>query len=229
MHRGYIKVWRKIADADWLKNHKLCAFWLWCLIKASHKEYDLIVGSQQVHLLPGEFVFGLKSASKELKMSIQSIRTLLNFLKTSSNLTLKTTNKFSIISIVNWNTYQIQENEINTQINKQLTNKQQTTNNKQECKELKNVKNNTYTSEFLLFYNSYPKKKAKDDAYKAWKQQNGNRPSIDILLSAIEKQKYSDDWLKENGRFIPYPGTWLRSGRWDDEIENEEKLSCEVN
>jgi len=140
MHRGYIKVWRKIVDAGWLQNHKLCAFWLWCLIKASHKEFDAIVGCQTVKLMPGEFVFGLKVASKELKITIQSIRTLLDFLKTTQNLTIKSTNKFSVITITNWNTYQIQENEINTQSNKPLTNKQQTTNNIQECKEHKNVK-----------------------------------------------------------------------------------------
>jgi hypothetical protein len=110
-------------------------------MKASHKEYDLIVGCQTVHLMPGDFIFGLKASSKDLNLSIQSIRTLLNFLKTSQNLTLKTTNKFSIISIVNWDSYQDEDTISNNQINKPLTNEQQTTNNKQELKEHKNKKN----------------------------------------------------------------------------------------
>ena len=113
-------------------------------MKATYKEYDQIVGCQSVHLMPGDFVFGLKSASKELKLSIQSIRTLLDFLKTSGNLTVKSTNKFSIISIVNWETYQQNDFEDNTQINKPLTNQQQTTNNKQEVKEYKNKRNNIF-------------------------------------------------------------------------------------
>jgi hypothetical protein len=140
MYRGYIKVWRKIADAGWLKNHKLCAFWLWCLMQATHKEMNQIVGCQNIHLMPGDFIFGLYVASEELEMSIQSTRTILKFLKNSKNITIKSTNKFSIISIVNWNTYQIKEDEINNQSNKPLTNQQQTTNNKQECKEHKNEK-----------------------------------------------------------------------------------------
>ena len=78
----------------------------------------------------------------------------------------------------------------------------------------------TYTSEFLIFYQAYPKHKAKNDAWKAWKQQTGNRPAIDILLKAIENQKQSDEWQKDNGQFIPLPATWLRGGRWDDEIES---------
>jgi len=109
-------------------------------MKASYKEHDLVVGFQQVHLMPGEFVFGLKKASKELRMTIQPIRTCLNMLKKSGNITIKTTNKFSIISIINWDTYQQTEITDNNQINKQLTNNQQTTNNKQECKNVKNEK-----------------------------------------------------------------------------------------
>lgn len=103
-------------------------------MKATHREYDQIVGCQQVHLMPGEFVFGRKKASKELRMSEQSIRTFIDFLKTSQNLTIKTTNKFSVISIINWNTYQGNEFENNQQINQPLTNNQPTTNHKQEYK-----------------------------------------------------------------------------------------------
>lgn len=142
MQRGYVKLWRKSIDGGWLSNHKLWAFWCWCLMKATHKEFDLVVGYKQVHLMPGEFVFGLRKAAKELKISVQSIRTLLEFLKKTQNLTIKSTHLFSIITIINWDTYQSQENEINTPINTRVTHCQHTGNNKQECKELKNVKNN---------------------------------------------------------------------------------------
>lgn len=218
MNKGYIKLWRKSIEAGWLTNHKLWVFWSWCLMKASHKELDMVVGCQQVHLMPGEFVFGLKAAAKETCISIQSIRTLLNFLKTSQNITLKSTNKFSIISILNWDTYQNEENEINTQINKQLTNNQQTTNNKQECKELKN---NIYTSEFLTFYQNYPKHVGKADAWKAWKKHNGNLPPVDDLIYKINEFKNTEDWKKENGKFIPHPATWLNGKRWEDELTTE--------
>lgn len=78
----------------------------------------------------------------------------------------------------------------------------------------------TYTSEFLLFYKTYPKHKAKNDAWKAWKQLNSKRPPIDTILKAIENQKQSDEWQKDNGQFIPLPASWLRAGRWDDEVES---------
>ena len=72
MHRGYVRLWRRSMDAGWLKNHKLWVFWSWCLMKASHKEYDQIIGCQTVRLQPGDFVFGLKAAAQDLGMSIQS-------------------------------------------------------------------------------------------------------------------------------------------------------------
>jgi hypothetical protein len=224
MYRGYIKVWRKIADAGWLKNHKLCAFWLWCMIKASHKELDQIVGSQTVHLIPGDFIFGRKKAAVELDMSEQEIRTILIFLKKSKNLTIKSTNKFSIISIINWNTYQGEEIEINQQINTPLTSNQPTTNqplttNKNE-KHLKHLKN-TYTSDFLSFWDVYPRKVGKDAAWKAWKNRNGSLPEINIIITAIENQKNSDQWLKDSGQYIPNPATWINQGRWEDELVGE--------
>ena len=147
MYRGYVKLWRKSLDAGWFKNHQLWVFWSWCLVKASHKEIDIIVGSQTVHLMPGDFVFGLNKASSELDISVQSIRTIIDLLRRSQNITIKPTNKYSVISIVNWNIYQSDINEINNQINTPLTNNQQATNkplttNKNE-KNVKHEKNKT--------------------------------------------------------------------------------------
>ena len=144
MQRGYVKLWRKSIEGGWLSNSKLWVFWCWCLMKASYKEYDLIVGFQKIHLMPGDFIFGRKKTAKELKQTERSIRTCVDFLKTSGNLTIKTTNKFSVISIVNWNTYQSEENINDHQNDQPLTNKRPATDHKQECKELKNVKKNIF-------------------------------------------------------------------------------------
>jgi len=127
MNRGYIHLWRKSLDAGWIRNHELWAFWSWCLLKATYRGYDAIVGLQRVHLKPGQFVFGLKKAAQETGLSIQQIRTIIDFLKKAGNLTIKTTNKFSIITIINWDTYQGGEPQINKQSNKPLTNEQQHT------------------------------------------------------------------------------------------------------
>jgi len=187
-------------------------------MKASYKEMDMRVGYQEVHLMPGDFIFGLNKASSELRISVQSIRTIITALISTQNITVKPTNKFSIISINNWDTYQADDKDINTQINTQLTNNQQTTNTQLTTnKNEKNVKNKTYTDEFLKFYAVYPKKVGKDFAWKAWLSKNGTRPPTDVIISAIERLKVTEQWIKNNGQYIPNPATWLNRGGWDDD------------
>ena len=134
MERGYVKLWRKSLDGEWMTNHLLWTFWCWCLMRATHKPVDVLVGYQKVHLDPGQFVFGRNKAANELRASPQNIRTCVAALKIMQNLTIKSTNKFSIITIINWDIYQQAENKINQQLNKRLTSNQPATNHKQEHK-----------------------------------------------------------------------------------------------
>lgn len=106
MRQGWVKLFRKSLDNGWLKNHALWTFWTYCLLKATHINHTALIGNQEVVLKPGQFVFGRRIAAKELKMSEKQIRNRLTFLENSGNVTIKRTNKYSIITIVNWNTYQ---------------------------------------------------------------------------------------------------------------------------
>ncbi len=69
---------------------------------------------------------------------------------------------------------------------------------------------------FERFWDAYPKKLAKGDARKAWKQMESLMPDIDAVLTAITAQRRSDQWLRDGGQFIPYPASWLRAEQWDD-------------
>ena len=72
-------------------------------------------------------------------------------------------------------------------------------------------------SDFDLFWEVYPKHKAKLDAMKAWRQTEKIRPCIEEILAAIQEQQRSNDWIKDGGQFVPLPASWLRGGRWLDE------------
>ena len=37
------------------------------------------------------------------------------------------------------------------------------------------------------------------------------------IMQAVATAKTSAQWLREGGRFIPNPSTWINQGRWDDE------------
>ena len=69
---------------------------------------------------------------------------------------------------------------------------------------------------FDRFWEIYPKKVGKEAARRAFAKV---KAPTDTLITAVEAQKHSPQWEKENGRFIPNPATWLNQGRWEDEVE----------
>lgn len=71
---------------------------------------------------------------------------------------------------------------------------------------------------FAVFWDSYPKRKNKGDAEKAWKAIKPDASLQTAILEAVEVAKGSDDWRKEGGKFIPYPASWLRAKGWMDDI-----------
>ena len=141
MNRGYVKLWRKSIDSGFFQNPNLWTFWCWCLMKASHKKINQVVGFQNIELLPGQFLFGRKAASVELKMSERTIRTSLDALRKRQNIAIKTTNKFSIITVINWDTYQCDRPTSDQQSDQQATSKRPASDHKQECKTFKNENN----------------------------------------------------------------------------------------
>jgi len=216
MQSGYVKVYRKALDKKWLSNHKLWVVWTYCLMKASYKKTEVIVGLQVIKLEPGQFVFGLKVASKDLKIPKTTIYRILKFLKSEGNLSIKAENKFSIITIMNWERYQDTKN----QNGKQMENKRKTNGNIQEVKE---VKNKEYSKDFLEFYSAYPLKKSKAKAYKAWKKL---KPDLHTCLAALQSQMIEKGFLKAEKKFCPewkHPSTWLNQQCWEDEVETEKK------
>lgn len=82
-----------------------------------------------------------------------------------------------------------------------------------------NNTSNIYTLTFQKFWEIYPIKKSKGDAIKAWNKLKPNEELLNQILDAVRKQKTSEDWTKDNGKFIPYPATWLNGQRWLDECK----------
>ena len=70
---------------------------------------------------------------------------------------------------------------------------------------------------FGAFWAAYPKKRARADAARAWKALAPDHGLQARMLSALESQKAGAEWQREGGRFVPYPGAWLRGRRWEDE------------
>jgi len=76
------------------------------------------------------------------------------------------------------------------------------------------------TEGFDRFWSVYPRKVAKPKARLAWAKAIRERdfPGIEALLAAVERHKASDQWQRDDGRYIPYPASWLNGQRWSDEL-----------
>lgn len=139
---GYVKLYRKLVQWEWYKDNVVKSLFLHCLISASFKDFSWMGNI----LKAGQFITSVKHLSEELGFSTQQIRTALKKLESTGELTSKSTNKFTIITVNKWEDYQSDEEPSNTQSNNPITNEQQTnnnqiTNNQQHRKNVKNVKN----------------------------------------------------------------------------------------
>lgn len=72
---------------------------------------------------------------------------------------------------------------------------------------------------FAEFWEEYPKKVGKKAAQTSWNKIKPDADLFERIISAVTTAKCSEQWNKENGRYIPNPATWLNQGRWDDELQ----------
>lgn len=77
-----------------------------------------------------------------------------------------------------------------------------------------------YSDDFLEFWSSYPKKVGKGSAYKIFSRLKLTKKEKNAILTALDWQKKSDQWVRDNGQFIPYPATYLNQRRWEDEPQS---------
>lgn len=70
---------------------------------------------------------------------------------------------------------------------------------------------------FDAFWASYPKKKSKADAEKAFRKKVKDEDTYNKIMQVLEVAKKSYEWTKDDGQYIPYPATWLNGERWNED------------
>jgi hypothetical protein len=74
----------------------------------------------------------------------------------------------------------------------------------------------TNPTSFDAFWAAYPNKVNKKGSAKIWAKINPDDALLARILAAVEAQKSSAGWVKDGGRYIPYPTTWLNGEKWED-------------
>lgn len=104
---GYVKLHRKILDWEWYDEPLTKVVFLHLLLTANFKETK----SRGVTIKPGQTKIGRKSLAETLGISQQNVRTALDHLRDSGEITTETTNRYTLVTIVNWASYQIDADE----------------------------------------------------------------------------------------------------------------------
>ena len=81
-------------------------------------------------------------------------------------------------------------------------------------------------TDFDRFWHAYPRRTAKGTARKAWQKLAPDAALVERILEALVWQTRQSDWLRDNGTYIPYPASWLRAERWDDEAPRAAQVAA---
>lgn len=139
---GYIKFYRSILNWEWWHDINVFRLWSYLLLSANHQDSRW----KGIDVLRGQHITSLPTLEKKTGLSTQQIRTALSKLKSTGEITETVTNKYRLITLVNYDNYQGKDDESNsqdnTQSNRQSTDNQQTSNRQSTAnKNDKNIKN----------------------------------------------------------------------------------------
>ena len=133
---GFVSLHRKMFNWGWYTHPTTSRLFIHLLLLANHTTKEWMGQTIQ----RGQLITGRKELAKQLKISEQSVRTSLKHLKSTNEITIKISNKFSLITVNNYDSYQISTNKLTN--NQPATNQQLTTtnNDNNDNKKEKNIK-----------------------------------------------------------------------------------------
>ena len=203
MRNGFYKLYWDTFDNPAInkdKDHMIV--WFTLLGFAAIQEIEDLFKGESITIHPGQLIASLQFIADKSDVDAQKVRRIINRLKSDNLIDIQTSNKNSLISILCWNksTFRDKQNNI------QMTNKRQT--NQDERKD-----------RFDEFWTLYPKKNGKKEAHKSWSRIKPSDELFNRILDAVRQAKLSDQWQRDNGRYIPNPATWLNQERWDDVLQ----------
>ena len=138
-NNGFIKLHRSILEWEWYDDPNTMRVFIHLLLNAQWEDSRY----HGYEVPKGSLVIGRKKLAEELEITERAVRTALNHLKSTNEVTIKVTNQFSIVTIVNWEKYQGRDDENDQQNDQQ--NDQRVTNERpatDHIKEYKNIINN---------------------------------------------------------------------------------------
>ena len=255
LEQGYIKLYRSLLRWEWYDDANTFRVFVHLLLTVNHEPQKW----HGITIDRGQRLASFSKIAGELRLSVQNIRTSIDHLKSTGEVTCRSQGGHSIFTVVNYNLFQqLTSQPTNSQQspNKALTNDQQQRKNDKNIEKEKNIlppkspqgegqaedltvetaggaaeaaiRPKTPVQGFEEFWKAFPKKASKGAALKAWNKLRPGKELREKIMAAIERAKKSEQWNRENGRFIPYPATWLHAQGWEDELEPQNKAKAQT-
>lgn len=124
MDKGFVKLFRKFTKWEWYSDINTKTLFLHLLLTANHEDKNW----KGILIKRGQVITGRKKLSEETGLTEQNIKTSLKRLKSTNEITTKITNKYTIVTLVNWEKYQDYDTRVTNKIPNKVTNNQPTTN-----------------------------------------------------------------------------------------------------
>lgn len=190
--RGWVKLHRQMLNSPIFDNPHLMKMWMWCLLKASHKDHECLVGLDTIELKAGEFVTGRNKGSSELNVNPSTWYKHLKALEKLSMVELKSNNKMTVVNVVNWTLYQGSETDKEQQNNNKVTTKEQQSNTNKNDKNDKNDKTNIVVDAFKEKLHLLPQPRKITTKRREHIDARVKEYGLDTVLDALDKVEQSD-------------------------------------
>ena len=128
--KGFISLHRKLKNNPVWSDPNYLKLWIYCLFEASHSDREQLIGNEIVQLKRGQFMTGRNALSEEMNRGVKpkqrlSERTWFRYLDNLESwqmLSINKTNKYSVVTIDNYDTYQDVFNKVDQDSDQQLSN-----------------------------------------------------------------------------------------------------------
>lgn len=104
---GWIKLHRAITQWEWIEDPNTLSVWINLLLRANFH----VSRFRGIEVKPGQIIISRRKLADYCGISEKSVRTSLTRLKTANQVAIESANRFSLITIINWDTYQQLEGE----------------------------------------------------------------------------------------------------------------------
>lgn len=184
---GWIKLQRDIMDHWIAQDNEYLSVWVRMLAEANFSDRKTVINGALVEVKRGQLIFGLESYSDKTGVSVRRLRKLLELLESDGMIDRQKSNKFSLISIVNYAKHQDDDRQTSVKSQaevKQATSEGQSKGNTIRSKEYKEVNNNVDSSESPALSGKKKKPSAFDDMKVTYQER-----AFNVFWSEVERKK----------------------------------------